>query len=57
MSTITEQTIYIFSGPCGVGKSTLAKELADKLDKSAIVHGDNSWKCIVKDLSRPGKKD
>lgn len=36
-----EQTIYIISGPCGVGKSTLAKELANHLEKSALVEGDH----------------
>lgn len=41
MNTNTEQTIYIISGPCGVGKSTLAKELANHLEKSALVHGDH----------------
>jgi cytidylate kinase len=41
MSTNSNKTIYIISGPCGVGKSTLAREAADNLDKSAIIHGDN----------------
>jgi deoxyadenosine/deoxycytidine kinase len=41
MNTLPEQTIYIISGPCGVGKSTLAKELANHLEKSALVHGDH----------------
>ena len=41
MNLHTEKMIYIISGPCGVGKSTLAKELANHLEKSALVHGDN----------------
>jgi deoxyadenosine/deoxycytidine kinase len=36
-----EKTIYIISGPCGVGKSTLAKELARNLKKSALIKGDD----------------
>ncbi|CAM4119844.1 AAA family ATPase [Lederbergia lenta] len=35
------QTIYIISGPCGVGKSTAAKELAKQVPKSALIHGDD----------------
>lgn len=35
------RTIYIISGPCGVGKSTLAKELARTVKKSALIKGDD----------------
>jgi broad-specificity NMP kinase len=41
MFTHEEKTIYIISGPCGVGKSTLAKELARRLKKSALIKGDD----------------
>jgi gluconate kinase len=41
MFTHKEKTIYILSGPCGVGKSTLAKELARNLKKSALIKGDD----------------
>ncbi|MEK3888259.1 AAA family ATPase [Bacillus sp. FSL K6-3431] len=33
--------IYIISGPCGVGKSTAAKEVAKQVPKSALIHGDD----------------
>lgn len=33
--------IYIISGPCGCGKSTLAKELVNKLPNSVLIEGDN----------------
>lgn len=36
-----EQTIYLISGPCGVGKSTLTKELSRKVKKSALIQGDD----------------
>ena len=39
--TSAMKTIYIISGPCGVGKSTLAKELAEQVEKSALIHGDD----------------
>lgn len=33
--------IYIISGPCGVGKSTVAKEIAKLVPNSALIHGDD----------------
>lgn len=41
MNTNPEQTIYIVSGPCGVGKFTLAMGLANNVEKSALVQGDH----------------
>ncbi|MEH7749360.1 AAA family ATPase, partial [Neobacillus drentensis] len=38
---VNEKTIYIISGPCGVGKSTLAKKLAQTVKKSALIKGDD----------------
>nr|WP_231507632.1 AAA family ATPase [Bacillus sp. UNC41MFS5] len=35
------KTIYIISGPCGVGKSSLAKELTRNVKKSALIKGDD----------------
>ncbi|WP_339148843.1 MULTISPECIES: AAA family ATPase [unclassified Sutcliffiella] len=34
------RSIYIISGPCGVGKSTITKGLARKLEKTVLVEGD-----------------
>ncbi len=34
------RNIYIISGPCGVGKSTITKGLARKLEKTVLVEGD-----------------
>ncbi len=34
------RSIYIISGPCGVGKSTITKGLAHKLEKAVLVEGD-----------------
>ncbi|MCG1023591.1 AAA family ATPase [Sutcliffiella horikoshii] len=34
------RSIYIISGPCGVGKSTVTKGLARKLEKAVLVEGD-----------------
>ncbi len=34
------RNVYIISGPCGVGKSTITKGLAGKLEKTVLVEGD-----------------
>ncbi len=35
-----ETTIYLISGPCGVGKSTVSKELAQGIPRSVLLSGD-----------------
>lgn len=32
--------LYIITGPAGVGKSTISRQLASRLKKSALVEGD-----------------
>ncbi|MGP4079158.1 AAA family ATPase [Pseudalkalibacillus sp. R45] len=32
--------VYIFSGPCGVGKSTITKALAEEMEKVVLIEGD-----------------
>ncbi|RXZ01470.1 AAA family ATPase [Fictibacillus sp. S7] len=39
--------IYIFSGPCGVGKSTLTKLLAENMEKVVLIHGDDIHSMFV----------
>ena len=44
-----ENCVYIISGPPGVGKSTVSKELAYSFNKSAVIEGgydllnDKKW--------------
>lgn len=33
-------SVVLLSGPCGVGKSTITKALADKLDQTMLIEGD-----------------
>ncbi|MDM5340571.1 AAA family ATPase [Fictibacillus enclensis] len=39
--------IYIFSGPCGVGKSTITKMLAESLEKVVLIQGDDIHSMFV----------
>jgi gluconate kinase len=37
----SEKTIYIISGPCGAGKSTVAQIVAHNVQQSALIKGDD----------------
>ena len=41
------QTLYIITGPSGVGKSTISQELAKKCKKSALIEGDDIYHQVV----------
>jgi 2-phosphoglycerate kinase len=41
MEAVLKRTVYILSGPAGVGKTTTSKELANRLNKSAYISGDD----------------
>ena len=51
------KTIYIISGPCGVGKSTLAKELARTVKKSALIKGDDFLSMYEEDSAPPWEEN
>ena len=38
--------LYIITGPAGVGKSTVSKEIAKKSDKSALIEGDEIYQLV-----------
>ncbi|MFG6146865.1 AAA family ATPase [Halobacillus sp. B23F22_1] len=40
-------SIYIISGPCGVGKSTISRNLSDRMSKSVLIEGDQLNSMIV----------
>jgi broad-specificity NMP kinase len=40
MNNRTNSSIYIISGPYGVGKSTVTKRLAQEMEKFALIEGD-----------------
>ena len=41
------QTLYIITGPAGVGKSTVSRKLAQNLSKSALIEGDDIYHPII----------
>ena len=41
------QKLYIITGPAGVGKSTISRALAEKLDKSVLIEGDEIYAHVI----------
>ena len=39
--------LYLITGPCGVGKTTVSKCLAEKLDKSVLLEGDDFYHHVI----------
>lgn len=52
-----ENCVYIISGPSGVGKSTVSKELAYSFKKSAVIEGDMIYLMIKGGLVAPWEDD
>lgn len=40
-------TLYIITGPSGVGKTTTSKKLAEKLTKSVFINGDDIYHQVI----------
>ena len=39
--------LYILTGPAGVGKSTISKGIAEKLEKSVLLEGDDFYHQVI----------
>ncbi|MGM0436439.1 MAG: AAA family ATPase [Bacillota bacterium] len=52
-----KRTVYIISGPAGIGKSTVARELAKSIDESACIKGDDVIDMHVSGQEPPWKSD
>ena len=40
-------SIYIITGPAGVGKSTVSKGIAEKLERSVLLEGDDFYHLVI----------
>ena len=49
--------VYLITGPAGVGKSTISKALAEKLQKSAHINGDLLYNMIISGYVLPWEDD
>lgn len=48
--------LYIITGPAGVGKSTISKALAESMNKSALVEGDDIYHLVCGGYESPWKE-
>lgn len=56
MNNRTNSSIYIISGPYGVGKSTLSRALAREMDKVVLIEGDRIKSMFVGKEPLPREK-
>lgn len=49
--------LYIITGPAGVGKSTISKNIASKLEKSVLIEGDDIYNQFVGGRISPWKEN
>jgi len=52
-----EKNIFIITGPCGVGKSTISHNLAQTLDKSSHINADLIYEMVVGGYVFPWQDD
>lgn len=50
------KTLYLITGPAGVGKSTISLNLAHKLAKSALIEGDEIYSQVIGSYASPWKE-
>ena len=48
--------LYIITGPAGVGKSTISRCIAEKLEKSVLIEGDDIYNQVVGGYISPWKE-
>lgn len=49
-------SLYIITGPPGVGKSTISKSIAENLTKSALLEGDEIYHHVISSYVSPWKE-
>lgn len=50
------EKLYIITGPAGVGKSTISKEIAKRAKKSALIEGDIIYNLVCGGYIKPWKE-
>ena len=48
--------LYLITGPAGVGKSTISKAVAEKIEKSVLIEGDDIYNQVVGGYVSPWKE-
>lgn len=49
-------TLFVITGPAGVGKSTISKKVAESKSKSAMIEGDEIYHQVVGSYQSPWKE-
>lgn len=49
-------TLYLITGPAGVGKSTISKKLSESIDKSVLIEGDDIYNQFITGHISPWKE-
>lgn len=49
----TKPELYIITGPAGVGKSTISRKIAQSLDRSVLIEGDDIYGQIIGGYIQP----
>ena len=49
--------IYLITGPAGVGKSTISKLIAENLEKSVLIEGDDIYHLVAGKSYTPAWKE
>jgi 2-phosphoglycerate kinase len=52
-----DQMIYVITGPCGIGKSSISYSLADRYERSAHIDADYLYHMVVGGRVRPWEDD
>ena len=50
------KTLYLITGPAGVGKSTISKMIAESSEKSCLIEGDDIYHLVVGGYESPWKE-
>ena len=49
-------TLYLITGPAGVGKSTVSKQIAQIKEKSVLIEGDDIYNQVIGSYKSPWKE-